>query len=73
MRVAEPALATATWEFEVTGEDKDEARANALVELRAEVGEQAFEALWRDRDDWNATPRALQGMETERKEAKGGG
>ena len=73
IRVAEPDLGTATWEFEVQAEDREGATRNAVEALRSEVGEEAFEALWKDLDDWNATPRELQGPQADEEEAKGGG
>jgi hypothetical protein len=73
IRVAEPEMSTATWEFDVQAEDREGAKRAALDALRAEVGEEAFEALWRDLDDWNATPRQLQGPQADEEEAKGGG
>ena len=73
LRVAEPELATATWEFEVEADDYDGAKSSALDSLRADIGEEPFKALFKDVHDWNATPRALQAPQTDRKEAKGGG
>lgn len=73
MRVSEPELATATWEFEVEAEDREEATRTAVAALRTEVGGEAFDTLWEDLDDWNATPRKLQAPRTDAEEAKGGG
>ena len=73
LKVARPELETATWEFEVEGDDREQAKANALDTLRAEIGEAPFEALFKDVHDWNATPRELKSPQTDRKEAKGGG
>ena len=72
LRVVEPELATATWEFEVEADDYDAAKSSALDSLRADIGEEPFKALFKDVHDWNATPRALQAPQTDHKEAKGG-
>ena len=73
LRVARSELATATWEFEVEADDREAAKSSALDMLRAEIGDEPFEVLFKDVHDWNATPRQLQAPTTDRKEAKGGG
>ena len=73
LRVSAPELETATWEFEVEADDREGAKSGAVDMLRAEIGEEPFEALFKDVADWNATPRALKAPQTDTAEAKGGG